>query len=1151
MVFSLLANAEVHTESPGRMVERLHFGQVFHDARLEVPGKYEPRTHILCGGIPRDGFLLHPSADNDDTSLHIKIPSVPYVKSEGEQVLLAFYTGMQDEIRWDDKQNPPNGARFSLRIDEAEVLSEELHESRWNLHVIDLMPWQGKSDVPIRFGVNSIEGNPSFDWTHFAACQLLTVLPVPELSDFGSLATSPGVALFWVQSQGGATVRASCGEAQSTRRVAPGTTIVPVEYARADALGLEVIDGDARVVRQGYAAWPVRLSLVARYTIPEIIPDMQPFDIVARFRNEGPGWVVAPENISAGGLRWQGQTSDEKLASSPPHERPDDNGAPWRPGDERSYIWHAQGHPAGKSNGPDCNASITWRENVECVFPTVYANTAKRPEDLAPLDSFGTLAAHGKFVLPGTPFKFSLFMGKQDALLEFADAKSVLGTIPLAGKVYFDGNTALDSVLRDDTLGAIPPYALTRDGWFGFNAPKSDFQSLISASPKEHGVELVLEAFALQQFQLELDSPVASNRLKVRLQYILGEAEGGGDPPRYMTGIPIIFGDRNPASRRDFALFPGLEFLEGDEGSSSTRDLAPPLNERAMPGAYKITAPFMAVVGNDSLVGVMWNSAVLSGHANDFAPARFEAPAYEPGKAIFRTKFPLSKGLASTPLLEEWLVFDDRAAFEARAQGQDTSRAAFVLDMYRHYVEVFGLPAPSPQPRGWDEEKALCADGYLNAVGSADPPGFRHCAGWDVGAYTAHAVPARLLLRDGLPDEVGRAIGARVDAVVARAVKEQGGGALASNAGAHIVNGETPFLEGYVGESLCTIRDQGFQWLDKREDGLWKWHPGDARSASLGKDGDHTLGQAALGARIVLRAARLSGNVALRAQALDALKILEQYAVPRGAQTWECPLYQPDLLAAAHAISAYMDAYQLTGDQHYIEQATYWAKTGLPFIYLWSPTGHPAMLYNTIPVFGSTWFTHSWIGLPVVWCGLVYAYALQDLAPYDNSFDWRTIAQGITNSAMHQQYTDGPSKGCYPDSWNVIAGTPNPADINPENIVLNECRLRGNSAEVRTRRVPGRVGEALINSAFELPAVLGEVGRGKLGLVLHGKPGFPGYTAIVPAQDPAAVEGAGQRAADSAALAKMSSGWLYDREAQALILKHTPTTEDWKSEITW
>jgi hypothetical protein len=44
---------------------------------------------------------------------------------------------------------------------------------------------------------------------------------------------------------------------------------------------------------------------------------------------------------------------------------------------------------------------------------------------------------------------------------------------------------------------------------------------------------------------------------------------------------------------------------------------------------------------------------------------------------------------------------------------------------------------------------------------------------------------------------------------------------------------------------------------------------------------------------------------------------------------------------------------------------------------------------------------------------------------------------------MWQQYADGKSKGCYPDSWDLLENHPNPADLNPENIAVNLLALNG------------------------------------------------------------------------------------------------------------
>jgi hypothetical protein len=57
----------------------------------------------------------------------------------------------------------------------------------------------------------------------------------------------------------------------------------------------------------------------------------------------------------------------------------------------------------------------------------------------------------------------------------------------------------------------------------------------------------------------------------------------------------------------------------------------------------------------------------------------------------------------------------------------------------------------------------------------------------------------------------------------------------------------------------------------------------------------------------------------------------------------------------------------------------------VPFVYLVNPTAAQSSgavgPYATIPVLGATnWQAPNWIGLPVEWCGLVYADSLARLA---------------------------------------------------------------------------------------------------------------------------------------------------------------------------
>jgi hypothetical protein len=175
---------------------------------------------------------------------------------------------------------------------------------------------------------------------------------------------------------------------------------------------------------------------------------------------------------------------------------------------------------------------------------------------------------------------------------------------------------------------------------------------------------------------------------------------------------------------------------------------------------------------------------------------------------------------------------------------------------------------------------------------------------------------------------------------------------------------------------------------------------------------------------------------------LKTLAYMKRFRTPRGAQTWEVPLHTPDILASGQAVWAYTRAFELTGDRSHLQEARRWAITGLPFVYQWS--NQPIMAYATTPVLGATnWRTPNWIGLPVQWCGTMYAYALLMFAPYDNTLDWRQLAEGITLCGEQMQYLDGPSIGTLPDVFNLKSQSRHPADINPGALVSLRLQLSG------------------------------------------------------------------------------------------------------------
>jgi hypothetical protein len=238
-----------------------------------------------------------------------------------------------------------------------------------------------------------------------------------------------------------------------------------------------------------------------------------------------------------------------------------------------------------------------------------------------------------------------------------------------------------------------------------------------------------------------------------------------------------------------------------------------------------------------------------------------------------------------------------------------------------------------------------------------------------------------------------------------------------------------------------------------------------------------------LASRVVtdlLEAAAFSGDRELLDAGLNHLRALGRFSqgVPRGAQTWECPLHTPDILASAHLVRAYTLGYELTGDADLLEQARYWAWTGVPFVYLVNPASGPVGPYATIPVFGATqWQAPVWMGLPVQWCGLVYAEALHRLVRHDPGAPWKKLADGITLSGIEQSWPSGDARlqGLLPDSFALRAQHRNGPAINPATVQAcashlfdqpaydfwsfrqNDVRLHAPGQIKNPREKPGRV----------------------------------------------------------------------------------------------
>jgi len=447
-------------------------------------------------------------------------------------------------------------------------------------------------------------------------------------------------------------------------------------------------------------------------------------------------------------------------------------------------------------------------------------------------------------------------------------------------------------------------------------------------------------------------------------------------------------------------LFAGIEHLGKGERSSSRLDIETPEHIRFAPDRLKVTMPLMAAVTDKATVAMAWDDMSLQ-------PV-YAVPNFFDGTPDHRMAL-RGKRIKATILVRQSQPLEEAILWAVEKRG--------------------GLPDLPKPPRTRDQQWALCLK-CLNGPVKGEG-GWGHCAEarWPRHPYAPFASEARWPRHPYAPfaSTIWRLTG---DAP--RLEKLVGGGS-------HVRNDAIYFIQSRVAEWLEMRRRRARGTAKGQQpDGSWRYKGKYGRTHFE----DTASGICARPAATLLEFAWTTGDKPALDAGLKALEYMKRFRTPRGAQTWECPLHIPDVLASAYLVWAYTRGYELTGREDFLAEARRWALSGVPFAYQW--TCKPMMLYATPPVLGATnWRAPNWIGRPVQWCGGVYAYALALLAPYEKTLDWAKLARGILISAEQQQYPDGKFVGCLPDSIDIAAQTRHPWNINPCALVSLRLILDG------------------------------------------------------------------------------------------------------------
>jgi hypothetical protein len=1124
---------------------------VFGSAQVTNASSCELRRPASAGGVKQDALFEHPAATGRPArvSYSLHLPAV----EKGQLLLFAFDIGIADGAQLGE---PADGVRFEVELEGQKVFAQDCHEGRWQSQAVDLSSFAGRR-VRLTLVTDAIK-NSSYDWAVWGNPRVLWFHDLSELQTnvvgkvsipirAGALAlncgTSKDLRVFLKFEDSASRVEWPVSfSAPTSNHTSWAVKDFKLSHTREVELEWEPHDAPVKFFAASYPPQS-RLSLVSVTRSVVSTEDNVPLRI--QVKNDGRGQQEEGSSqvqVQVGGHRLPVRT----LPALGPGEE-------WR-GD---WDWQASSKPGRYP----VTARLTTPGHTE--ERNVLVEVFRRATDIARIQNE---AVRLDFVRQPNGFAHANVFARQSN-----NWTQVAVWRPLFQVVSETQGGVQTREMR-------PVEARRSSGKGNRTAQSIEFAA---KGRDSDGVEWR----AKLEVRLDADHPIA------RLHY-----EWAAGRPRAilrLLGPNIYVGDGMTGDAKSWGLFPGLEYLFGCERSSNPRDFAPNLADRRTPHPHKITVPLMAVsVGPtsqsppekperfftpDSLkdlplpkatslipqtsalrseitVALGWNPLQLWDGTRAFPAARFASPNLDEGMRNHR----LGLFLPSTP---EFVPENGDAAAQpyTLAAGETLKLdAALVVSSgpvnsaLREWLrEAGGLPRPNPWPRSFQEELDVCRSGFLSTVWDERNEKWRHV----IGGGSSHAPGFATLLwldaRLAESPEARRKSRERVERAIENMLRDGGPASLTSQANCHIMQWELPFYCGFLPEAMAGLENQIKHLIQtQRPDGGWVYQPANEAQADLGQQGDSVLGTCAQHAAALLRFARVTGDTTALEAGEKALRFMERFRVPRGGQTWECPMYEPDILAAAYAVRAYHDGYRSTGNHRWLHDALYWAESGVPFVYLWTLPDKPMMLGATIPVFGSTYYTHSWLAMPVQWCGLVYAFHVEHLAeelqrtslpetdsplPLALSFtphDWKRLVELITVSAMSQQFGTGERIGTYPDSISQFEQR-NPVYINPEDILVNVLALKGRDPDIKTSRIKSGRGEIIISSGAEISD--SEATSAGARWRLHFFPGEPSHSLIIGLK-PQIVYVDGKRLEPSERPVRGISGWWWDETKQHLYL---------------
>ena len=1079
-----------------------------------------------AGGVAKPAIVQQPR-EEDVARIEYQL-SLPQVES-GDTLILHFSTGLRDGIDSDDPSTKSRGVRFAIEISGERHFEGIATEPKWNEHAMDVSKHAGR-EIQVTFlaacDESRDDGNNSALWGNPRILKLTRTSSAVEKSKTEPTAIK-GIII------GSFNDMKQIGEDgihvhESTD--GPNGKISAMEFAYESPTPVSKIAdeiGQRMVVETQRRGFSTELSSqefsVALYTeLPKlevsslglntaIVTVSEDFEVQCTLRNTGTV-ALSPANQTSVAIN---QVKLRRGRHVYPIKTLD-------AGDETKLVWNLRRY--SRESATQISILLKYktpmgevRQTLE-TFIEIQPASPKVPSQIVPELHTYNLQEHvviGNkhvrllFVQGTRGFEyFTLFAAKHGSYRQVATSHAMT-TIRYR-----------NSKNETEQLRIIPTIYRLAGNSFGES-------TVILAGEQQDadGVNWCFEA----RFSLTEDDK------RVRTEYCLSTS--ARREILAFNGPMLHAGDRSYGEGKSAALFPGLEFLGTDEPSSNTRDAAPPYNNRLVPHPYKITVPLMAVEYKKTLVGLAWNPLETWDGEHTMLSAVFASPNWHEKHQNHLMGLFL-------PAPGDWVeenCLEASTPYTLEANRQLTISAHIIIDgnasisdAVSHWTDTYGAPEPLESLRNHEEQLALSRDGIMREARNENTGEPQQTV--DSAAANLPGI-ATLLWYDYLAtrnDDVKQ----HALAIAGNTVRESMAGGQIAAVKRQSLNWELPFYFGNIEAGLERLKETTQNLIETQEDdGRWRYRPITESAKELGGDNDTVLGICAHCAFILLKHARISGNENSLNAGLKALKGMDRFKIPRGAQASDCPPKTPNLLAAANAVGAYVEAYTITDDKRHIACAEYWAKAGLAFIYHWNLPDRPAMRFASVPIFGTTFDTRAWFGVASQRSGLVFAYHLQHLARHSQRCDWTGIAEGITHSGMHQQWTEGEFRGTYPDSLHEFCTEGRPPHINPGSIMANLYTLRGQDPDISTSIIRHENGRIHLSSGAQIETS-DKGSDGKLDFKLcyvHNETShtiITGYGSI-----PSAVRALGQDLPCVEDLEAAESGWLYRQEKDIVFVK--------------